>query len=79
MRAAEGGKEVVERVLIGDVDCSELQTHFVLIAPEEVVMSDGNVEKASRRDARWVLVVVLCIRLRYLQKSGPELRDGTNK
>jgi hypothetical protein len=79
VRAAEGGKEIVECVLVGQVDRRELEAHLVLIAVEEVVMSDGNVEKASRRDTRWVLVVVLCIRLRYLQKSGPELRDGTNK
>ena len=63
MRAAEGREEVVERVLVGDVDCSELETHLVLIAAEDVVVPDGNVEKASRRDARWVLVVVLRIRL----------------
>ena len=69
VRAAEGREEVVERVLVGQVDRCELEAHLVLIPAEDVVMSDGNVEKASRRNARWVLVVVLSIRLRHLQKS----------
>ena len=66
VRAAERGKEVVERVLVGDVDCSELETHLVLIAAEDVVVPDGNFEKATRRDTRWVLVVVLRVRLRHI-------------
>ena len=66
VRAAEGGEEVVERVLVGDVDGSQLETHFVLIAAEEVVMPDGNVEKASRRNARRVLVVVFRVWLRHI-------------
>src|ERR1700745_1874132 len=63
VRAAEGGKKVVKSVLVCDVDGRELETHLVLIAPEQVVMSDGNIEQASRRDTRWVLVVVLRVRL----------------
>jgi len=66
VRAAEGREEVVERVLVGDVDCSELETHLVLIAAEDVVVPDGNVEKATRRDPRRVLVIVLRIRLRHI-------------
>ena len=66
VRAAEGRKEVVECVLVGQVDRCELETDLVLVAAEQVVMSDGNVEKASRRDTRWVLVVVLRVRLGHI-------------
>jgi hypothetical protein len=47
VRATEGREEVVERVL-GQVDRCELETHLVLIPAEDVVVFDGNVEKASR-------------------------------
>jgi len=66
VRAAEGGKKVVQSVLVCDVDGRELETHLVLIAAEQVVMSDGNVEQASRRDTRRVLVVVLRVRLGHI-------------
>src|SRR4029077_3585309 len=59
VRAAEGGKEVVQSVFVGDIDGRELQTHLVLVATEDVVVSDGNIEQASRRDTRRILVVVL--------------------
>ena len=66
VRTAEGGKKVVQGVLVCDVDGCELETHFVFIAAEEVVMSDGNIEQASRRDTRRILVVVLRVRLRHV-------------
>ena len=66
VRAAEGREEVVECVLVGQVDRCELQTHLVLVTAEDVVVSDRNVEQASRRDTRWVLVVVLRVRLRHI-------------
>jgi hypothetical protein len=66
VRAAEGGKKVVQSVLVCDVDGRELETHLVFISAEQVVMSDGNVEKAPRRNARRVLVVVLLVRLRHI-------------
>ena len=66
VRAAKGGKKIVQSVLVCDVDGRELETHLVLIAAEQVVMSDGNVKQASRRDTRRVLVVVLRVRLRHI-------------
>ena len=79
VRSAERGKEVVESVLVGDVDRRKLETYLVLVSAEDVVMSDRNVEKTSARDPGWVLVVVLGIRLRHLQKRRSELPDGTNQ
>ena len=66
VRAAEGGKKVVQSVLVCDVDGRELKTHLVLVTAEDVVVSDGNIEKAPRRDAGWILVVVFRIRLRHI-------------
>src|SRR5258707_11789354 len=59
VRAAEGGKEVVECILVGQVDGRELETDLVLVPTEDVVMPNGHVEKTSRRDAGRILVVVL--------------------
>ncbi len=78
MCSAKRRKEVVERVLVRQVDCGELETHFVLIATEQVVMSDRNIEKTPRRDARRVVVVVLRTRCRYLQEGRSELGSRAN-
>jgi hypothetical protein len=40
MRAAERGKKVVEGEFIGDVDRCQLQTDFVFIATEQIVVPD---------------------------------------
>ena len=42
--AAEGGKEIVERGLVGQVDDRKPQAPFVAIPVEKIVMPDGNVE-----------------------------------
>jgi len=66
MRAAEGGKEVVERVFVGDVDGSKLRAPFKAVAVEEIVVADRDVEQITRRDPRRVFVVVLGVWCRYL-------------
>ena len=48
VRARERGEEVVQRVLVGDVDGGKPQADLVLIAMEEVVLADGDVEEAAR-------------------------------
>src|SRR5271166_4207823 len=67
MRAAEGRKKVVQRVLVGDVDGRQLQADFVLVAMKHIVVSHGNVEETARRNAWRILVVVLRIWGRHLQ------------
>src|ERR1035437_1613562 len=74
MRPAEGGKEVVEGVLVGYVDGGEPQAHLVLVALEYVVMPDGDVEQIPRCDPRRILVIILGIRRRHLQQRRSELR-----
>jgi hypothetical protein len=48
MRAAEGGQEVVESVLVEDVDAGQSQAPFVLVAVEKIVLTDGGVEEIAR-------------------------------
>jgi len=58
VRATEGGKEVVERVLVSDIDGSQGKTPSVMIAFEQVVVTDGNIEQAAGRDARRPVVII---------------------
>src|ERR1700722_15398284 len=74
MRAAEGGKEVVEGIFVGDVDGRELQADFALVSVEQVVVSHRHVEEVARRDARRVVIVVFGIWLRHLNQTGAKLR-----
>ena len=59
MRTAEGRKEVVERVFVGDVYAGQSKAPFVLIAIEEVVLADRRIKQASLLNAWRVFVVVL--------------------
>ena len=58
MRAAERGQEVIQRVLVGHVDRREVDVRLVVLLVEDVVLAQGHVEQAARRDARRVVVVV---------------------
>ena len=58
VRAAEGGKKVVERILVSDINCGQCETPFVALAFEQVVITEGNIEQATMRDARWIMVVI---------------------
>src|ERR1700728_23767 len=59
VRAAERGQEIVQGGLVGQVDNREAQAPLVPVAVEEVVLAHGGVEQVSRRNARWILVVIL--------------------
>ena len=73
MRSAEGRKEIVECVLVRDIDGGKPQAPSALIASEEIVVADGGVEQAARRDARRVLVVVFGVGSRDADQLGSEL------
>jgi len=59
VRAAEGRKKVVKRVLVGQVHGRQLQAHLVSVAVEHVVVSDRQIKQMARCDSRRILVVVL--------------------
>src|SRR5277367_14242 len=75
VRAAEGGEEVIESVLVGDVDACEAEAPFVFIAIEEIVLADGEIEEAALLNAWRVLVVVLSARSRNRHQVGGQLRS----
>ena len=66
VRPAEGREEVIQRRFVGDVDGGKRKTPFVMIAFEQVVVSHCNVKQIARRDAGWIVVVVLRSRSRDL-------------
>ena len=59
MRSRECGEEVVQRIFVGDVHRRQSQPDFVLIAMQQVVLSQRDVEQVSRSDPRWILVRIL--------------------
>jgi hypothetical protein len=71
--AAERGKEVIQRVFIGDVDTGQLQAPAVCVAFEEVVIADGRVEETPRSNARWAVVVIPGAWRGYAEKARTEL------
>lgn len=73
MRATEGGKEVVERVLVGDVDGGEVEVSFVVVGMEDVRLADGYVEETARGDSLRVLVVVASVGCGDVDEVGREL------
>ena len=64
MRTAKGGKEVVQRNGIRQIDYCELGAPPVLIAVEQVVIPDRNIEKVPGSDTGRVVVRVLGSRRR---------------
>ena len=71
--SAEGGEEVVERVLVGDVDASQAQAPLIFVSVEDVVVSHGGIEEVTRRDALRVFVVISCIGSGNVDQAGGEL------
>ena len=59
MRPAEGGEEVIERVIVGQVDDGELSAPLVFLSVKQVVVADGKVEQITRINTLRVFVVVL--------------------
>src|SRR6202046_4006041 len=76
MRAAEGGKEVVEREVVGQVDHFHASAELVAVVMEveDVIVANRQIEQVSRSDARWMTIVVLGVRPRHLNQRGTELR-----
>ena len=59
MSAAEGGKKVIKRNFVGDVNDSDLRTPSALVTVEEIIVSDSYVEEMARGDSRRIFVAVL--------------------
>lgn len=59
MRAAERGKEIVQRVLVRQIHCRQLQAHLVPLSVKQIVVSDRKIEQVPRRNPRRILVGIL--------------------
>jgi hypothetical protein len=73
MGPREGGKKVIERSVVGQIDNASLQAPFVPVPMEQVVMSNRQIEKTARRDPRWIVVVILGPRRWNAYPRGPKL------
>ena len=72
VRAAKRRKKVVQRIIVGQVNGGQLQAHFVLIAVQDVVVPERQVEQIAVRNARRIVVIVLGIRRGHLDERGSE-------
>ena len=79
MRSAEGGEEVVQHVIVGEVNEVDLSAPLVAIALEEIVGSEGKVEEAARFDALRIVIVILGSGRRDIDERLPELRRQTDR
>ena len=55
MRAAEGGEEVIQRVLVGDVDGRQVEVRLVVLLVEDVVLAEGRSKRlrGAMRGGLW--------------------------
>ena len=59
VRSTEGRKEIVKRVFIGQINNRQTGTPLILVALENVVVPNGNIEEIAGCDAGRIVVVVL--------------------
>jgi hypothetical protein len=59
VRSTEGGEEVIERHLVGDVDHGKAQTPLVTVTAEQVVVPDADIKQMTGSDPRRIAIVNL--------------------
>src|SRR6185437_15929042 len=78
VRAAEGGKEVIERVLVGYIDRRQVEVELVLVGVEEVVLTEVDVEQVAWSNARRVAIVGGSVGRGNAQEGRSELIGRAN-
>ena len=71
--SAEGGQEIVERFFVGEVDYRQAQAPLFLVAVEQIVVADCDIEQTARLHPLGIVIVVLGSRRRDLEERGPVL------
>jgi hypothetical protein len=71
MRAAERRQEVVERVLVGEIDDAEAQADLPLVAVEQVVDAEAQVDQVPWRDAGRVVDIIFRARGGIFSRVAP--------
>ena len=62
MRAAEGGKKIVESVIVRQVDHLQPRAPLVAISTKQIVVAHREIEQIALLDTRRVEVVVFFVR-----------------
>jgi|SRR5437667_6085518 len=79
VRAAERRKEIVQRDLVREVDSRESQSHLRVFRAKQIVGAHAKVEQATRRDARWIGVVILSAVRRNSNSEGATVRRSAGR
>ena len=79
VRAAKRRQEVVQRVVVRQVNDVQLCAPLVFVRLEQVVISDCQVEEASRRDALRIMVVVFSAGRGHRDQRRSKLRSQTRE
>jgi hypothetical protein len=74
VRAAECGKEIVQRHFVGQVDDREAQAPLVPVTMEKVVIAHAGIKQAARLDALRIVVVIFLADAWDLDVDGSEPR-----
>lgn len=77
MRTAESGQEVIQRIIVRQVNRRQLEAPLILVALEQIIEPQRQVEQVARGDAGRVVVVVLGIGRRYLDERRAKLGSRT--
>lgn len=77
MRTAERREEILQSSLVRYIDDRKSGAHFVLVSPENIVVTNGHIEKAAGGDSRRIVVVIFGPRSGNTQQGRPVLRPAT--
>ena len=70
MRAAEGGQEVIECIVVREIGNRHLRAPFIPVAFKKIVHPHRNVKEMPSSNALRVVIVILRSWRRYLGQSG---------
>jgi hypothetical protein len=73
VRAAKGGKVIVQSGLVGQIDDRKAQAPTVAIPTEQIVLANRDVEQTAWSDPLRIVIVVFLARYRHLKIDRAEL------
>ena len=81
VRAAEGGKEVVQRVFVCQIDRRQLQADSVTVVVEmtQMVISNGEIEETAVLNAGGMMIIVFCAGRRNVDQVRGEFVRRTHR
>ena len=58
VRPAEGGKKVIQRQFVGQIDGGKRKAPFVMVAFEQIVVTHRSIKQVTRRNTLRIVIVV---------------------